>query len=680
MIAHAKRDIDRTKIAVLDHAPCASARSHIIRNDFVMSARRVDLRAMRSSMRQDWIAAAAVLAALVVTFAIPAATTGASLARAVAAIAIGALIALAVARSPFTFAVRVRSGFVLLVALALWYVLTRLWAVDPAGSMFESARVSAFVLLAWAVHTCVVGTAARRVLLAGLALAALYVCADPLWDTLTDGAPTVRVSGALDYWNATACVALVLVPTAVALAGSGRRRLIVLASALIPIAGVCAVASASRGALVALFVALLVQALLDPDYRGGLPRALVAAGSLLLVIVGLAIDGMPVAISLLGPMLVAIGGFGLIRARRVRRERVILTAVPTVADPDAADLDSTDTPPADLRSRFRIGGRAVGALIVALLVVLLIALVLDANNNDLPTTAPGSSPSASHSSDVERLASTDDSVRFEWWREGIKMWTDRPIIGLGGGAFGALHVVAAGANLGHVHSMPLEVLIETGLVGALLLLAGTILLLRVLRQGHRTPERALAGAICALVLVQACLDWTLSLPQVLILLAIAGPIALVNPPDPDDETAATAPAQVPTWAALTMLAALAAATTVALTPMLATLLADQAARKFDQGKMHSAAELSAQSLLLVPALDTLTIQVAALQRSGDDAAARDTLRDHQQVWLHSLDGLGLAQQLLHDDPELGPDIARRITTIENRQAAAIATAPPDTNR
>jgi hypothetical protein len=116
---------------------------------------------MRMSTRQDWIAATAVLAALVATFAIPAATTGASLARAVAAIAIGALIALAVARAPFTFAVRVRSGFVLLVALALWYVLTRFWAVEPAGSMFESARVSAFVLLAWAVHTSVTGAASR---------------------------------------------------------------------------------------------------------------------------------------------------------------------------------------------------------------------------------------------------------------------------------------------------------------------------------------------------------------------------------------------------------------------------------------------------------------------------------------------------------------------------------------
>ncbi|MCB0880046.1 MAG: hypothetical protein KDC46_13830, partial [Thermoleophilia bacterium] len=104
--------------------------------------------------------------------------------------------------------------------------------------------------------------------------------------------------------------------------------------------------------------------------------------------------------------------------------------------------------------------------------------------------------------------------------------------GQGGGAFGALHVEAYGTNLDHVHSMPLEVLIETGIVGITLLAAGSILLLRVLRQGRRSTERALAGAISTLILVQATIDWTLSLPQLVMLLAIAGPIALTSPPDP----------------------------------------------------------------------------------------------------------------------------------------------------
>jgi hypothetical protein len=600
---------------------------------------------MRTSTRQDWLAAAAILAGLIAVYLIPAATTGASAARAVAAMAISALIAMAVARAPFTFALRVRTGFVLLIALALWYVTTRLWAVDPAGSMVESSRVSAFVLLAWATHTCVIGVGARRLLLGGIAAAGLSVSVEPLWDALRDGAPTVRVAGELGYWNATAIVALVLVPTAVALAGTGRRRLIVLAGALIPIAGVTAVASASRGALAALAVALLIQALLDPDHRGGLPRALVAGGSLALVVVGLAMDGMPVAVSLLGPALVAIGGFGLIRARRVRRERAKLSVVA---------VDAADAAPARRRAPRAVQVAGIGLMLA--LAGLLVALVLDANEGDVP--GRGAPPATG---DVTRLASTDDSQRLDWWREGVDLWKDAPIHGKGGGAFGALHVEGRGTNLQHVHSMPIEVLLETGLVGALLLVAATVLFLRVLRQGHRSTERALAGAIAALVLVQSVLDWTLSLPQVLVLLAIAGPLALVRPEPVADVASRREP---PLWQPLTMLLALAAATTVALTPMLAALLADQAAHRFDDGAFAESASLAEQSLLLVPSIDTLTVQVLSLQNAGDSDAAAQALRSNQQVWSHQLAGLELARLILEDDPELGPLIERRTAELE----------------
>lgn len=599
---------------------------------------------MRTSTRQDWLAAAAILAGLAAVYAIPAATTGASAARAVAAMTISALIALAVARAPFTFALRVRTGFILLVLLALWYVTTRVWAVDPAGSMVESSRVSAFVLLAWASHTCVLGSGARRLLLGGIAACGLAVSVGPLLDALRDGAPTIRVAGELGYWNATAIVALVLVPTAVALAGTGRRRLIVLAGLLIPIAGVTAVASASRGALAALAVALLVQALLDPDYRGGLPRAFVAGASLALVVVGLAIDGMPLAVALLGPALVAIGGFGLIRARRVRRDRAQLTVV---------DVDEPDAP----RSRRPRTVQLAGALLMLALAGLLVALVLDANEGDVPGRGP-----APATGDVTRLTSTDDSQRVDWWREGIELWKSAPIHGRGGGAFGALHVEGRGTNLQHVHSMPIEVLLETGLVGALLLATAAVLLLRVLRQGRRTTERALAGAVCALVLSQSLLDWTLSLPQVLALLAIAGPIALVQPP-PTEEDPIQGP-DAPLWQPLTMLVALALATTVALTPMLASLLGDQAAKRFDDGNYAEAATLSEQSLLLVPSMETLSVQVISLRADGREEEAREVLRDNEQVWLHRLDGLLLARDLLADDPELGDEIDHRIEVLE----------------
>jgi hypothetical protein len=621
---------------------------------------------MRASTRQDWLAAAAVLAALAAVFVIPAATTGTSMARAVAAMAIGALVALAVARAPFTFALRVRSGIVLLVALSLWYVLTRLWAVDPGGSMYVGSRLCAFVLLAWAVHTCVLGTAPRRALLGGIAAVALYVSAGPLWDAITEGAPDERLHGLLGYWNATAIVAVILVPTAVALAGTGNRRLIALAGILIPIAGVAEATFASRGALVALLFALLVQAALDPDHRGGLPRALVAGAAFALTLLALSIDGVPVVVALASPALVAIGGFGLVRARRVRREQVALTVV---EQPDAATTAPGSASPGEVgahRPRRPWLVRLVGAVLVLCLVSLLAALVLDSGDADAPPVPEGA-PAAQDSGDLTRLTSTDDSERLTWYGEALDMWRDRPVIGQGGDAFDTLRVDIPGLYVQHVHSMPIEVLLEAGIVGALLLAVATVLLLRVLRQGRRSTERALAAAICALILTQSLIDWTLSLPQILAVLAIAGPIALASPPA-DDDLPAREQAQVPTWAAITMLATLALATTLALTPMLATLLADQAARRIDDGELQEAADLAAQSVQLVPALDTLTLQVISLQGLGEEEAARDALEANEQVWLHRMDGLALAAPLFEGDAERSAEIARRTEQLQSQQA------------
>ena len=587
---------------------------------------------MRPSTRHDWLAAVALLAGLAAAWALPPATTGDSAARAIAALAIGALLALAVARNPFTFAPRIRTAFGLLVAFALWYVASRLWAIDPGESMAEGAQVSAVVLLGWAAHTAVTGVGARRLLLAGIAGCALFVSARPGWEFLQHGAPQTREAGELGYWNASAIVALMLVPVAVAIAGSARRRLILAALVLLPIASVAAVSAASRGALVALVVALLFQAVLDPDYRGGLPRALVAGGCVGLIVAGLAVDEVPAAVAVLVPTVLAGVGFAVIRARRLRRAaRAPLQ--------DAAEL----TPPVQRRR----GVQLAGAGIVVLLAVLLVALVVDAGNGRLPDRSANESA---------RLTSTDDGLRTAWWQEGIDIWQSAPLVGVGGGGY-ALEV---GERPAHVHSLPVEVLLETGLVGAALLLAASIQFLRVLRRGERTVERALGGAIAALVLAQALIDWSLSYPQIAALVALAVPLALQSPPDPSVERVPATRA----LAAVTMLGALAAATLVAFVPAVASLLADQATEDLDHQRPAAAAKLYAQSLQLVPSLDTLTLQVVALDQAGQHAAARQALRDHEQVWSVRRDGLELARDVLGDDRELAPMINRRIEQLD----------------
>lgn len=605
---------------------------------------------MRTSTRQDWIAAGALLGGLFASYAVPAATTGHSFARATAAMTIGALVALAVARNPFTFAPRIRTAFVLLVLLALWYVSTRLWALDPAGSMVESSRVSAFVLMAWAAHTCVLGTGARRLVLGGIGAAAAFIAVPPLVDLVRDGVPTERLPGELGYWNASAIVAMCLVPIAVALAGTARRRWVIASALLIPLAGVVAVASASRGALVALVVGLLFQAVLDPDYRGGLPRAGVACLSIGIIVFGLASERLDPSIAIGGSVLVAGVGFSLIRARRTRRERRL-----ALADSNAAHQPREPQPPLRLPG----GVRLAGGLIFGVLGVLLVALVVSANREQIQEAGDDTAPAAA------RLATTGDSNRTAWWEMGVDIWQRSPIIGEGGGAFALKDFPEVRITPDHVHSMPLEVLLETGIIGFLLLAAAGIQFLRVLRRGHRSTERALAGAIAALLLAQSMVDWTLSFPQITALLALAGPLAVQPPPDPLDDPVGD---RLPAWAPIAMLCSLAAATMVALVPMLAALLADQGAERLDAGKPREAATLFAESMQLVPALDTLTLRVVSLQGAGREQEARQVLRETEQVWITRIDGLRLAEDLLDDDPEFGPRIDQLVATYEQSRA------------
>jgi hypothetical protein len=617
---------------------------------------------MRTSTRQDWLAAAAVSAGLVGAYAVTPATTGPSSARAVASLAIGALIALAVARAPFTFAPRIRTGFVLLVLLALWYVATRAWAADPAGSMVESSRVSAFVLVAWASHTAVVGTAARRALLAAIGACALYVAWPAVSDLLHHGAPTVRATGRLGYWNATAIASLALVPLAAALAGTARTVLIAASALLIPVAGIAAVASASRGALIALLVGLLVQALLEPDYRGGLPRAVVSVVSLAIVVVGLTVDHVPEWIVIGLAVSVAAAGFGLIRPRRTHRDE----AVEPVPVPIARSGEDAVAHDGIGRHRPPRATRKVGIAIVAALALLLVGLVVSANREQIRSVRDSSTGAPAPA--AERLASTDDSMRLDWWALGIDIWERNPLVGEGGGAFALERYADRRPTPSHVHSMPLEVLLETGLVGFVLLVAASLQFLRVLRRGRRTPDRAVAGAIAALLIAQSLVDWTLSFPQVIALLAIAAPLAVQPPPEPAE--AAVQERQLPPWAAGAMLASLAAATVVALVPALAALLADQGVRRLDAGEPVRATKLFDQSRQLVPSLETLSLQAISLQASDDAERARELLRENEQVWLTTQDGLELGQELLADDPVYGPRIDRALARIEHEHATA----------
>ena len=100
-------------------------------------------------------------------------------------------------------------------------------------------------------------------------------------------------------------------------------------------------------------------------------------------------------------------------------------------------------------------------------------------------------PKLDRQNDPARVLRTNSGNRWVWWEEAADGFADRPVTGYGAGSFPITHRRYRENRLEVLqpHSVPLEFLTETGLVGALLALGGLALLVLA---AH--PRRARAGA------------------------------------------------------------------------------------------------------------------------------------------------------------------------------------------
>ena len=121
-----------------------------------------------------------------------------------------------------------------------------------------------------------------------------------------------------------------------------------------------------------------------------------------------------------------------------------------------------------------------------------------------------------------RLLSADSENRWVWWKEAARAFGDRPVQGWGAGSFAVVHLLYRRDRLAvqQPHSLPLQLLSETGLIGAALGLGALGLLLAaggraVRRQDPRAAAPAAALlAVGAAFCVHALYDWDWDIPAV----------------------------------------------------------------------------------------------------------------------------------------------------------------------
>ncbi len=435
------------------------------------------------------------------------------------------------------------AGVGALTLFAVWSAVSIAWSVAPDRSWLEANRAVAYVLIV--VLAIALGAsdprATRRVaggLLAVVSIVALYALGGKaLPGVLHQTGAVARLREPLEYWNALALLCAVAVPIALRLATDDARRkrgrLGALAAALVL---VCVIGMTySRGGVLALLVGIVVLTALGGARLRGLAAfglVLMAAAPVLALaftLDGLTINAAPFpqhrddGLILLGALLGSLTVLMIVGWLLIRYEaRVAWPA-----------------------RRTRLIWQALAGLLAAVVISGVVALAVSER---------GLGGSLSHAADSftetrtdfqfdpARLISTNSGNRWVWWKEAVGAFSDERLRGWGAGSFPVTHRFYRVDELpvSQPHSVPLQFLAETGLVGAVLALGGLLLLFaaaaRRLRSVPRGTERdlrvaLLAGAVAWLV--HGLYDWDWDIPGVTLPALIFLGVLAARPPGDD---------------------------------------------------------------------------------------------------------------------------------------------------
>lgn len=512
-------------------------------------------------------------------------------------------------------------------ALALWALLSALWAESPSGAVEGASRTALYAALLTIPLALTAGarSAARVAVLLQLGIAA--IAAVTFARLLGDGTE-LFLAGRLDdpvgYRNATGCLfALGFWPF---VAWAARRDMNAFARAS-SLAGAVlllglAFLTQARGIVPALAVGGAIALALGPERlrRAWLALAAVAAvaavsGRLLTPFrafsdggevgaadIAVAVDALALAIALtlVAGLVVALvdGGLRLHERTRLAARRALRAGLALVA-----------------------AGVAIGSLAA----VGDVGSFLEARAHEFRTLETSTAGET-------RLA-FGGGQRADLWRVALIEMRERPLTGVGEGSyrFGYYQERRSDRNLSAPHSLVFRVAAELGAVGLLCLLAvvGGIAVAVARRWGSATADgRRNASALLALGAVgavQGAVDWLWLVPAVtgLSVLALGLAVAALEPePRPNAPSARPAPP----WARAVTAAALAlVAGVVALTYLGDVYVREARAVEPDRPRERLEAARRAER---VDPLSTapLHLQASALEDLGRRAAARRRLR------------------------------------------------------
>jgi hypothetical protein len=545
------------------------------------------------------------------------------------------------------------TGLALLGAFAAWTALTLAWSAAPSDTWTELNRAATYVLVvglglvaaSWypdAVRHAALGFAGVAFVVALYALGgkvAPGLHAGPV--DLNQTVVLARLRAPLEYWNALGLFLALALPVVLRLVvdETRPRRWRLAALGALPVYIVTLALTFSRGGVIAAVVAVAVTVVLaGSGLRTLMYLGLALAASAAPMVLGFTADdltGNRVALSdrtgeglLLGLLLV------VSIALLVAVGRFVLSA-------------EERTPASPARSR-RIGRALLGALgVVALAGVVAMA----ASDRGLTGTVSHqwktfrSVHEAPGQFDPGRLASSNAGNRWVWWSEAVGAWSDRPLEGHGAGSFGAVHreYRTNALDVRQPHSVPLQFLAETGLVGFVLAFGGLLALfagaLGAVRRMLPGPERGLAAALLGASagwLVHGFYDWDWDIPGVTIpallflgLLAARGgmdravrPVGRLGGPSPVARAAALGAAAL----------ALGTLALSAILPSWAASITDAALGSVTRTDSPAALERAETEADLASRLDTLSVEpllaaASFAQRRGRAGQARKYLVD-----------------------------------------------------